>query len=327
MLRWLRGLTAWNPQQQANGMAGFIALGALGILYIEAPPIPAGSETIRLSHVRSQAIVLRPSANATQVMASVPVQAADPGASVAADLTPEQKTERALKQKVAVLERGRAFMKTVPDYTAQFSKQELVGEELLDEQAIFLKCRHEPFSVYLRWLSGDEGREVMYVDGENDGKMIVHGGGWKARLPALTISPDSSLAMAESRYPVTTAGLMGLIDTMLSIHAEDLTLKRVAKCEQMEDQEFDGRPCLAFLVEYKDAKSSPTYRKSITLIDREWNVPVYTRNFTWPAEPLEADVDLDEATLIEHYTFTELQLRPRLAEVDFDRTNEEYRFR
>ena len=43
----------------------------------------------------------------------------------------------------------------------------------------FVKVRHEPFSIYLKWLSGEVGREVLYVDGANDGEMFVRSGGWK----------------------------------------------------------------------------------------------------------------------------------------------------
>ena len=110
------------------------------------------------------------------------------------ELTPAEIAERTLKAKIARLEKGRDYLQKVPDYTAQFTKQELVDGSLLDEQTIYLKCRHQPFSIYLRWLTGDTGREVLYVDGLNEGNMVVHAGGWKARLPALTISPDSSLA-------------------------------------------------------------------------------------------------------------------------------------
>ncbi len=329
MSRWLGRRTDWNHEQRANGMAGFIALTALAILYLEAPPVPAGSGTIRINSVKSRALVLHSaSAPSSQVMASIsepaPVaaNAAIPSSSAASQVT------SALQRKVDMLKQGRKFLQATPDYTAVFSKQELVGDQLLELQDISLKCRHAPFSVYLRWLSGDVDRELLYVDGQNDGEMIVHGGGWKARLPALSISPDSSLAMQESRYPVTKAGILGTLDIMLEIHAEDVAKDRLARSEQLADEEFDGRQCAAFLLEYRDATLSPTYRKSITLIDKEWNVPLYTRNFGWPnvGETATGD-ELDEATLIEFYTFTEVEFRQQLATADFDRGNEEYLFK
>ncbi|MBI1347764.1 DUF1571 domain-containing protein [bacterium] len=328
MLRWLRRRMDWTPEQRANGLAGFISFAALGLLYLEAPPIPAGSETTRLMSLKSRAIHLQSAKPATQVMASVsePVlpTSVTPGD---IEAKPADLIYDTLNRKVALLEQGRTFLNEVPDYTAVFSKQELVGGELLDVQDIYLKCRHQPFSVYLRWLSGDEGREVLYTAGANNGEMIVHGGGWKARLPALSISPSSPLAMQECRYPVTKAGILGTVDIMLDCHREDLQSRRVAKCEQLEDQEFDSRMCSVFVLEYADAKTSPTYRKSITFIDKEWNVPLYTENFGWPTAHETATGDeLDEATLIELYTFTEVEFRQQLVNADFEKTNEEYRF-
>jgi hypothetical protein len=335
MLRWLRRRSEWNHQQKANGLATLIAFSALGLLYLEAPPVPAGSGVIRISQVKSKAIILQTAAVApTQsVMASVgettPAVAPAAVTEVApVELTAEAKAAATLQKKIDRLQKGREFLLKTPDYTAVFSKQELVGDQLLELQDIYLKCRHQPLSLYLRWLSGDVDREVLYTAGQNDGQMIVHGGGWKTRIPSLVISPDSSLAMQESRYPVTKAGLLGTVDIMLGVHAVDIAELRVSHCEQLADQEFDGRPCATFLIEYRDSQSSPIYRKSVTLIDQEWNVPLYTRNFGWPNEGETATgEELDDATLIEFYTFTEIAFRQDLANGDFDRTNEEYLFK
>jgi len=328
MLRWLRRRMDWTPEQRANGLAGLISFAALGLLYLEAPPIPAGSETTRLMALKSRAVILQPAKPAAQVMASISEPIVPLPATEGLVATPADPVYDALKLKVQQLEQGRKFLQETPDYTAVFSKQELVGGELLDLQDIYLKCRHQPFSVYLRWLSGDEGREVLYTDGANNGEMLVHGGGWKARLPSLSISPNSPLAMAESRYPVTKAGILGTVEIMLECHREDVQSRRLAKCEKLEDQKFDTRMCSVFVVEYADAKTSPTYRKSITFIDQEWNVPIYTQNFGWPTAHETATGDaLDEATLIEYYTFTEVEFRQQLADADFTKTNEEYRFK
>ena len=227
-----------------------------------------------------------------------------------------------------MIERGLEFLKKTSDYTAQFVKQELVRGELLDEQEMEMKVRHAPFSIYLKWVTGEAGREVLYVDGANNGKLTAHGGGWKARLPAVSLELTSGIAMAESRHPINKAGLLELAKMMLDIHREDLATKRVARCEKLPDQNFDGRPCHAFLMEYKDPKVSEHYRKSISMIDKEWSIPVYTRNFGWlngevPSDPEQHDV----ATLIEFYSYSNVKFRPNLIALDFDRTNEEYRFK
>lgn len=234
-----------------------------------------------------------------------------------------------LKRKVALLEEGERFLAGVACYTATLAKQEMVGDELLDEQAIQLKCRQKPFSVYLVWTAGDTGREVIYVEGENNGKMIAHDGGWKARLPAFHLDPNCRLAMRDTRYPVTSAGFAALTTMMLDLHREDVAKNNgLAACRAEEDQSFDGRPCTVFTTEYSSQAASPTYRKSITYIDNEWNLPVHSKHFEWPAAGKNGDSsNPDDSTLIESYSFTDVDMGCALSESDFDRSNSEYRFR
>jgi hypothetical protein len=115
---------------------------------------------------------------------------------------------------------------------------------------------------------------------------------------------------------------------MLDIHRQDLQKQSYSKFEQLADQAFDGRNCHVFLIEYKDRQASPQYRKSISLIDKEWCVPVYTKNFGWLHGDAPADPDQhDEATLIEFYSYANVKFRPKLIALDFDHTNEDYGFK
>ena len=322
MNRCLRLFRCLDGQQTANGMSISVAVLAILFLHLESSPTPAGADVARKVTNKSSFVMVQaaPAAAATTEKAA--------GDASQQDLTPEERTEKELLAKIKILEKGIDFLKQMPDYTANFVKQELVNGSLLDEQEMEMKVRHAPFSVYMKWVNHEPGREILYVDGLNNGKMTAHAGGWKAKLPCVFLEPTHSLAMAESRYPVTRVGLFELAKLMHRIHTEDLDKKRIAKCERLADQVFDGRPCHAFLVEYKDQKVSETYRKSISLIDREWSIPVYTRNFGWingdaPADPEEHDT----ATLLEFYSYSGVRFGTKLAALDFDHTNEEYRFK
>ena len=307
----LRRVKSLEPHQKANGTVAVVVCLTIAFLHIEFPPRPAGADTIRLTSVKVG-----------------PVATWQPKALVPSDenLTPEQLSERQLTAKIEMLKKGIAFLQTMPDYTAQFTKRELVNGEMLEEQTMAMKVRHAPFSVYLKWLDFDTGREVMYVDGVNDGKMLVHAGGWKAKLPAILMHPESSLALAEARYPVTRAGLLALAATIVEFNSKDLQTKSYAKCEQLEDQVVGERTCCCFVLEYKNRESSRDYRKSMTFIDKEWCVPLYIKNFGWPTEEIADAEELDEATLIEHYTYSDVKFRSSLTHLDFDHTNEDYRF-
>jgi hypothetical protein len=316
----VRSYRRLSGQQKANGLSVSIAVFAILFLHLESSPTPAGSDVARRVS-NKQAFVIVNQKPEPGPQSQVP----DPSEE---ELTPEQRSEQALIAKIQLIEKGVEFLGKTPDYTAQFVKQELVNGSLLDEQEMEMKVRHAPFSVYLKWTTGEVGREILYVDGANDGRMTAHAGGWKSRLPAVALDPHGSIALSESRYPVTKVGLYELAKMMLDVHQQDLKQKRLARCERLAEQSFDGRPCHAFLVEYKDSKLSEQYRKSICLIDKEWSVPVYTRNFGWltgdvPSDPEEHD----QASLVEFYSYANIKFRPNLLAQDFDHTNEDYRFR
>jgi hypothetical protein len=320
MKRFFRLFRRLDRQQKANGMSISIAVFALLFLHLESSPTPAGANIARRV-VNKQSFV---------IVAAKPV-ATSPSHDSASSSTQSASEEIAcndLNAKIQILERGLQFLTKTPEYTAQFVKQELVNGELLDEQEMELKIRHAPFSVYMKWVTGEVGREVLYVDGRNDGRITAHGGGWKARLPSVSLEPTGSLAMAESRHPITKVGLHSLTQMMVEIHRQDVQKQNYSRFEKLADQIFDGRPCHAFLIEYKDRQASEHYRKSISLVDKEWSIPVYTKNFGWLNGDAPADSDQhDEATLIEYYSYANVKFRPNLLALDFDHTNEDYGFK
>ena len=320
MKRFFRLFSSLDRQQTANGMSVSVALFALLFLHLESSPTPAGANVARrITNKSAYMMVAAKTSTSAQSFQSNSSQGQGGTAETASnDVT----------YKIQILEKGLEYLSKTPHYTAQFVKKELVNGELLDEQEMEMKVRHAPFSVYLKWVTGEAGREVLYVEGQNDGRMKAHPGGWKARLPAVNLEPTGSLAMAESRHPITKAGLFSLTKMMVESHRQDLEKDNIARFEKLQDQVFDGRHCHAFVVEYKDKQSSEHYRKSVTLIDKEWSVPVYIKNFGWLNGDAPADPDQhDEATLIEYYSHSNIKFRPNLIALDFDHTNEDYGFK
>jgi hypothetical protein len=318
MKRFFRLFRSMNREHTANGISVSVALFAMLFLHLESSPIPAGANVARrIVNKQSFVIAAKPAQNTS--LAATSADTDDASGEITGD---------DLNAKIQILERGLKFLSKTPDYTAMFVKQELVNGELLDEQEMELKIRHAPFSVYMKWMSGEVGREVLYVDGKNGNRMTAHGGGWKARLPSVSLDITGSMAMAESRHPITKVGLLSLTQMMIDIHRQDLQKQNFSRFEKLPDQMFDGRPCHAFLIEYRDRQASEHYRKSLSLVDKEWSIPVYTKNFGWlngeaPADPEQHD----QATLIEYYSYGNIQFRPNLVAMDFDHKNEDYGFK
>lgn len=227
---------------------------------------------------------------------------------------------------VTMLQRGCEKFEHVSDYTATLYKQERIGGELLEGNTMTMKLRHEPFSVYMKWLDGDRGRQLIYVDGQNDGNMLIQLGGVKGRLlGTLRINPTGSQAMAESRYPVTGAGLLHLAQKVLEYRKLDLERGTGVHCEMHDNQELNGRPCYVFVTTYDSPEFSETYRKAVLYIDKELSMPICVRNYTWAVDANPETID--DETLIEFYSYSDVEIEQQLADADFDRGNKKYRMR
>jgi len=123
----------------------------------------------------------------------------------------------ALKLHVALLDLGRHRIGAVPDYTATFVKQERVDGALQDLQTIQLKLRHKPFSVYMKWIGKESnGREVVFVKGQHEDKIHTLVAAGDVPLVAagkhMSFAVDSILVRANTRHPITEAGLGSIIE-------------------------------------------------------------------------------------------------------------------
>jgi Protein of unknown function (DUF1571) len=227
-----------------------------------------------------------------------------------------------------MLEHGCERFSRIPGYLATFERRERIGSVLLDPVVMQIKVRRTPFSVYLKWLTGDPGKELLYVEGANDGQMLVRLGGFKGRiLPAVHVDPFGSLAMSQSRYSIQSVGILALTESLLEHRRNEIRDQVVPHIQREPDAPCEGRLCSVFTLEVASPEGSPIYRKSIQYIDREWGAVIQVANYTWP-EPGQVlgPSTLDEATLIEYYKYSEIVADAQLTDRDFDRSNSEYHF-
>ena len=232
---------------------------------------------------------------------------------------------QALRATMAMLRCGHIQLAEVASYTTAMARQERVGGTLLAHEDIEVKVRHKPFGVYMKWLSGDTGREALYVEDEYDERLLVRLGGLKGRfLPTLRLDPHGSRAMAHSRYPIMSTGLLELCDQLIGYRTADLEEEKTLSSCFLEASICDERDSFYFELEYALPQQSPTYRKTRLHIDRSSLLPVCIWNYTWSED---VSQQLDDDTLIEHYHFTDIQLDAQLADIDFDRANPGYRLR
>jgi hypothetical protein len=214
-------------------------------------------------------------------------------------------------------------LEEIKDYSAVLIKEERVHGRLLPEQQIAMKLRHEPFSVYLRFLGPQDvqDREVLYVDGANDGNLIAHEGrGLLSLGPSVPLAPDSSLAMKDQKYPLTDIGLLTLVNKFIE------TCERESKSHECEVRcypsyvKLDGRPCTCLMVVHPLFREEFMFHVAYVYIDDEWGIPVRYEAYDWPEEEGESP------PLLESYTYARLQFNRGFGDIDFDTSNEDYNF-
>lgn len=318
-----------------NLIAIIISFLTLSFLYFNFDPTPAGADPeSALSIAELTAMVPMPEIATEPRQETVKTEAGTQTSGVESKIVVGQIAEgrAALMLNLLLLEKGLHKFASFNDYTATFFKRERVDGHIGKGQIVNMKVRHAPFSVYMKWIVGDKGREVLYVEGERNGKMLVKKGGLSGRfLPPLQLDPNGSLAMRESRHPITKAGMINLLKEFIMHRQREVKLESGFQCVMQDNQEVNQRSCYGFVLEFSDKSVSEIYRKSIVYIDKELLVPIYIQNYTWPDSESESEIvdaqQLDEETIIEHYTFTNIKLNQDLADLDFKRENEKYSFR
>ncbi|MFM7924518.1 MAG: DUF1571 domain-containing protein, partial [Planctomycetaceae bacterium] len=122
----------------------------------------------------------------------------------------EKASEHPLRPALRLAREAHRRVLQMSGYECIFAKKEVVDDDLIS-QKMKLKIRHEPFSVYMLFQEPREGREVIFVSGQNDNKLLVHETGLAALIGTLSLSPEDSRVKAENRYPITKAGLANMV--------------------------------------------------------------------------------------------------------------------
>jgi hypothetical protein len=224
---------------------------------------------------------------------------------------------------LALLKEGQKAAAKLKDYSAVLVKHERLDGELGDEQRIFLRVRHEPFSAYLLFQLPEslKGREVLYVDGQNDGQMWAHGDGLEALLGTLSLDPEGWTAMRGQKYPITEIGMLNLIKRIISGVEEAAERGETeADVRLFADAGVDGRACRAITIARPQADPASPVRLMRLFLDKELGFLVRYEAYDWSGNPDDAP------ELVEKYTYLEVQPDQGFGDEDFDRANPDFGF-
>jgi hypothetical protein len=152
-----------------------------------------------------------------------------------------------LEEALAIIHSMQKAHASLDDYITVLHEKKIVDDGESTTDKILLKFK-KPYSVYLCWLNGDHrGREVIYIEGANDGNMWVHNGSF----PDITLclSPEFCQSISNGRHSVKETGVGYVVDTIAKDldrnngnpveqvrfvdHGEKLVLGEVSRCLEM----------------------------------------------------------------------------------------------
>ena len=215
----------------------------------------------------------------------------------------------------------------VRDYSCKLVKRERIDGQLQSYQFAQVKVRCEqieegqvrqPLAVYMQYLGPGnlKDRRVLFIEGENGGKMLVRKGGRALRYLKLSIDPNSEAARRESNYPISEIGFDRIINRLIQFAEDDMQIDPHATNTDVayfRDAKVGQRVCTRICVEHPLRDEDLRFYQAQVFIDDELQVPIRLVVYDWP-EQQGAD-----PPLIEEYTYVDLEMNVGLTDADFSR--------
>lgn len=217
---------------------------------------------------------------------------------------------------------GMDDLRNIKDYSAMLVKRERIDGLLAEHQHMLCKVRHEPFSVYLKFLSptGVKGQEVIFVAGRDNGQMQAHATGLRKSVAGTAwLDPRSPMAMRGHRYPITEAGLLNLTERLVEVGEHDT---QYGECvyKAYRGAKVNGRVCTCLQFTHPKPRKEFRFHLARVFIDDELNLPIRYEAYDWPRE------EGGKPPLTEEYTYLDLKLNNGFTDIDFDVKNPKYEF-
>jgi len=208
--------------------------------------------------------------------------------------------------------------KAMSGYECLFSKKEVVHDDMI-AQTIKLKIRHDPFSVYMLFQEPRAGREVIFVEGQNENRLLVHETGLAALIGTLRLSPDDPKVLSENRYPITRAGLANMVAAVITLWENETKYGEV-DVKYFEGAKVGDYTCRVIESVHPQPRRQFQFQMTRLWIDQKSGLAVRVQQFGFPKKKD------GKPPVIEDYIFTGIQPDIRLSDRDFDKDNPNYNF-
>lgn len=202
----------------------------------------------------------------------------------------------------------------VTSYTAVFHKQQRVTGKLLREEAILLKYRKKPLSLYMKWIRAPyEGSELLYVAEWNENRVRVHRGGI-LRFIIRNLDPGDPRLMVGNLRPVTSTGIGYLLEAVAINMRKAIKVGELTFSERGEETAYGRNTRILGVIFPKERAQDYDGWRYVINQDVESKILLRIRVY-----------DRDDQ-LVENYGYENLALNATLADADFDPKNPEYHF-
>jgi hypothetical protein len=249
----------------------------------------------------------------SEVVAAPPAAAKQTPVAKAPAIDPEHPLAPALEHAY----QARSALAEIRDYSATFSKRELIGGEL-KAASMNLKLREEPFSVYLHFGKPNEGREVIYVAGRNNNQLFVHDTGLSSLVGTISLVPDGERAMAENRYPVTMIGLREMLNRVIAQWEAEGEFAET-NVKYYPNAKLGMRECRVIESTHPQPRKQFKFHMTRLFIDKESGLAVRVEQYGFPANG-------GKPPLIEEYSYLDIRTNLGFKDADFDTKNPNYAF-
>jgi hypothetical protein len=230
----------------------------------------------------------------------------------------EANKEHPLKPVLRVVEKSLKTLESIPAYEATFTKNELVKNRMVS-QRMKMKFRREPFSVYFYFLGDLKGREVIYVKGRNDGKILAHETGIASFAGTLALAPNDTMAMSENRHPITEAGIEKFLLVLHKQWTQELKFGET-EVKYYRDAKLDKMTCNVIEASHPRPRRQFAFHRTRLWIDKDTGIAVRVQQYGFPVR------NGAKPPIVEDYVFTDIRTSVQISDRDFDPNNPRYNY-
>ncbi len=214
---------------------------------------------------------------------------------------------------------------TVRDFTCRLVKRERINGILQETHFIDMavrEARHagdqieQPLSIYLHFLGPKNvaDRRLIFVEGANQGKILVRNGGKHFDYVVADVDPNSDAAREETLVPVTEIGFNRLLARMIHVlerHRQVDVTGENTTAERIRGAKINGRQCTVIRITHQRPMPGLEFHQANVFVDDELHAPVRVDYSDWPK------LEGRPAPLIAEYTYTDLKLNVNLPDSTF----------